>query len=238
MKLNYIAHANCQPFLYTLPAQSIDTIITSPPYKDKDGFNIELLKDIAGNLYRVLKKDRTCFINFGQLADFKDRPFYVVDAFINAGFRLHDTIIWVKNHYRPIQGKRRLNNLFEYIFMFAKGRPTINRLAIGIPYADSSNAKRFNDGLNLKCRGNVWHIPYETIQKEEQKLHNDRFPVELPQLCIRLANPAGGVVLDPFLGSGSTAVAAIREEAPYVGIEISEHYVQVSKQRIQRETKE
>ena len=235
MKLDHIYYGDCNNVIKTFPAQSIDMVVTSSPYKNEDGFDLGLLKDVAGTLHKILKNDSACFINFGQLAGYKMRPFEVAATFLGAGFFLLDTIIWVKNHYRPIQGKHRLNNLFEYIFMFVKGSPVLDRLAIGVPYADLSNAKRFNDGLNLKCRGNVWHIPYETIRKKEQKLHNDRFPVELPQLCIRLACPLGGIVLDPFIGSGSTAIAAIREGAHYIGIDCNQKCVEVANKRVMDE---
>lgn len=92
--------------------------------------------------------------------------------------------------------------------MFAKGKDfCLDRLSIGVPYADKSNIGRYSD-KDLKCGGNVWYIPYETIQRNEQKLHKDRFPIELPLRCINLSNVReGSVVLDPFAGSATTGIA-------------------------------
>lgn len=209
-----------------LPDESIDLVITSPPYKDKDGYTDKLMKETFERLFRVQKKDTLFFLNFGHLADFKDRPFRVLDIALQCGYNLNDVIIWVKNHYRPIQGNKRLNNLFEYVFFLYKGKmPDIDRLSIGVPYKDKSNIGRFTD-IDLKCGGNVWYINYETIQSVDEKLHNDRFPIELPERCIKLSGiKEESWVLDPFSGSATTGVACQKLGMNYVGFEIDKgHY--------------
>ena len=209
-----------------LPDESIDLVVTSPPYKDSDGYTDKLMEEVFQRLYRVQKNDTLFFLNFGHLADFKDRPFKVLDIALKCGYNLNDVIIWVKNHYRPIQGKKRVNNLFEYIFLLYKGKmPDLDRLSIGVPYKDKSNIGRFTD-IDLKCGGNVWYINYETIQSREQKLHNDRFPIELPERCIKLSGiKEESWVLDPFSGSGTTGVACQMLGMNYFGFEIDkEHY--------------
>lgn len=192
-----------------LATNSIDLVVTSPPYKDCDGYTETLMVGFLAECYRVLKPGHLLFLNFGHLAEDKFRPFRVCQLAMAVGFQLNETITWVKNHYKPIQGQRRLNNLTEFIFLMHKDKmPAIDRLSIGVPYADKSNIGRFADA-DLKCGGNVWHIPYTTIQRSAQKLHNDRFPVELPRRCIKLANlPPGSTVLEPFAGSGTTLLAA------------------------------
>jgi site-specific DNA-methyltransferase (adenine-specific) len=174
------------------------------------------------------------FLNFGHLAEDKFRPFEVCREAILAGFNLNETFVWVKNHYRPIQGKKRVNNLTEFIFLFSKcGMPNLDRLSIGIPYADKSNVKRFAKGRDLKCRGNVWSIPYETIQSKEQKLHNDRFPLALPEACIKLSGiKPGSMVLDPFVGSGTTALAARNLKMDFVGFEINKKNYETAQARV------
>ena len=207
--------------------KDIDLVVTSPPYKDEDGFSRELIDNFQKFCYENMSRDSLLFLNFGHLAGFKSRPFEVA-MMLEMDFELVDTITWVKNHYRPIQGKRRVNNLTEFIFMFSKGNPKIDRLSIGIPYADKSNIKRWKgtEGKDLKCQGNVWHIDYETVNKEEEKLHNDRFPLDLPKNCIKLSGiPKGSLVVDPFSGSGTTAKACEMLGMNFWGTEIdSDHY--------------
>lgn len=210
---------------YNLPDESIDLVVTSPPYKDEDGYTDKLVEEVFQGLHRVQKQNSLFFLNFGHLANFKNRPFKVLDIASECGYSLNDVIIWVKNHYRPIQGKKRVNNLFEYIFLLYKGKmPDLDRLSVGIPYKDKSNVGRFTD-IDLKCAGNVWYINYETIQKTEQKLHNDRFPVELPERCIKLSGiKEESWVLDPFSGSATTGVACQKLGMNYVGFDIDKEH--------------
>lgn len=203
-----------------LPDESVDLCVTSPPYKERDGYNPIFVSAVCAQVYRLLKPNSLFFLNFGHLAADKFRPFAVCLLAMNRGFHLNDTIIWVKNHYKPIQGKRRVNNLTEFIFVLYKGKmPNLNRLALGVPYKDKTNANRFAKGRDLKCGGNVWYIPYETITKSEDKLHKDRYPVELPERCIKLCGYPVNVVLDPYFGSGTTGVAAEKLGKSYIGIE-------------------
>jgi site-specific DNA-methyltransferase (adenine-specific) len=234
MDINKIYNLDCRDGLKEIANNTVSLCVTSPPYKDSDGFKYELMTDVFTQLYRVLKPGSLFFLNFGALAEDKFRPFKVCEAAMGVGFRLNETITWVKNHYRPIQGSKRLNNLTEFIFLLHKGdMPNLDRLGVGIPYSDISNAKRFNDGLNLKCRGNVWYINYETINNKEEKLHNDRFPLELPELCIKLSGIKNDqIIIDPFSGSGTTCLAAKRLNKQYIGFEKNPRYYDIAVRRL------
>lgn len=219
--------------LLELNDNSIDLVITSPPYKDADGYSHNLIYNTFSKIYTVMKKNSLLFLNFGHLANFKTRPFHVVRILTDLDYKLNDTIIWVKNHYSPIQGSVRVNNLFEYVFMFYKGKmPKLDRLSIGVPYVCKGNVGRFAE-QDLKCGGNVWYINYETIVNKEQKLHNDRFPVELPERCIKLSGiKKGSLVLDPFSGSGTTGVACKNLGMNYIGFEINKKHYKTSLERL------
>src|SRR5262249_48089836 len=118
-------------------------------------------------------------------------------------------------HFKPISSKRFLNDCHEYIFHFTKTRRVeLDRLAIGVPYQDKSNIGRWSHtrGGDLRCRGNTWFIPYETIQsREKERPHPATFPVQLAEWCIKLHGISRiETMLDPFLGIGNSAVAAQR----------------------------
>ena len=213
---------------------SVDLIITSPPYKEQDGFTWNLIEDVANECFRVLKNNSLCFINFGHLAGYKSRPFLVALEFEKAGFCWVDTVVWAKNHYTPLQGNKRLNNLTEFIFMFSKGsKYELDRLSIGIPYTDKSNIGRYND-RDLRCGGNFWQIPYETIQNKTQKLHKDRFPIGLPEKCIKLSNIFElSWVFDPFAGSMTTGVACMKLGMNFIGFEIDNNIYEIGKKRLE-----
>lgn len=217
---------------------SVDLVVTSPPYKKEDGFSIGLMRDVFRNAHEAMRDEALCFVNFGHLAHQKTRPFDLAMRMQDDWMgELQETFVWVKNHYKPIQGKRRVNNLYEYIFMFSKGKmPEIDRLAVGIPYADKSNVGRYA-ASDLKCAGNVWYIDYETITSSDQKPHHDRFPLDLPLHCIKLSGiERGSTVLDPFMGSGTTGIAARQLGMNFVGIERDGRHFENAKTRIEEWT--
>src|SRR4051812_22241089 len=160
LEINKIHLGDCLQLLPQLETESVDLVVTSPPYKDIDGYTDALMVSTFIDIKRALKPNSLFFLNFGHLAEEKERPFRVLLMAINHGFKLAETFVWVKNHFKPIQGKKRVNNLSEFVFLLYKGKmPDLDRLSIGVPYKDISNAKRFNGGINLRCRGNVWEIP-------------------------------------------------------------------------------
>ena len=141
-------------------------------------------------------------------------------------------------HFKPINSFRFLNDCHEYVFHFTKsGRVELNRLALGVPYQDKSNIARWSHtkGKDLRCRGNTWFIPYETIQsREKERPHPATFPVQLAEWCIKL-HGASRVrsMLDPFVGIGNSAVAAQRcGLKKFIGFEIDGAYLAEGKRRI------
>lgn len=233
IEINRIYQYDCMTFTKMLDTESIDLIVTSPPYKDKDGYDINYLTGLFKELHRVAKSESLFFLNFGHLAEDKFRPFQTCDAAIRGGWKLNDTITWVKNHYSPIRGTKHLNNLTEFIFILYKDKmPALDRLSIGVPYRDKSNVGRYAD-KDLKCGGNVWHINYETISNKDDKLHPDRFPPELPARCIKLSGiKQGSIVFDPFAGSGTTALSAKNLGMRFVGAEKNINYFEIAKKRL------
>jgi site-specific DNA-methyltransferase (adenine-specific) len=172
-------------------------------------------------------------------------------------FSLQNTIHWVKSiaidrqatgasskldhdlavgHYKPINSDRFVNDCHEFIFHFTPGgRTPLDRRAVGVPYQDASNVKRWQAaGSGLRCRGNTWFIPYETIQsRDKERPHPASFPPKVPEQCIRLHGVArAGTVLDPFLGLGNTAIAAGQLGLDFIGIEMDEHYLAEAVDRV------
>jgi len=141
-------------------------------------------------------------------------------------------------HFKPINSQRFLNDCHEYVFHFTKsGRVELNRLALGVPYQDKSNIARWSHsrGKDLRCRGNTWFVPYETIQsREKERPHPATFPVRLAEWCIKLHGASRvQTMLDPFLGIGNSAVAAQGCAVKnFLGFEIDDAYLAEAKRRI------
>ena len=141
-------------------------------------------------------------------------------------------------HFKPINSKRFLTDRHEYGFHFTKsGRVQLDRLALCVPYQDKSNISRWSHtgGNDVRCRGNTWFIPYETIQsRDKERPHPATFPVQLVEWCIKLhGSPRVHGMLDPFLGIGNSAVAAQRcGVRKFIGFDIDEAYLTEAKRRV------
>jgi len=138
-------------------------------------------------------------------------------------------------HYKPINSDRFVNDCHEFIFHFTPtGRTPLERRAIGVPYQDASNIARWRTGgSNRRCRGNTWFIPYDTIQsRDKERPHPATFPPRVPEYCLRLHGLTRlSTVVDPFLGLGSSAVAAAQLGVDFIGVEIDDHYLKEAVER-------
>jgi len=198
---------------------------------------------------RVLEPDGSLFLNVGGKPT---DPWTALDVAQAARphLQLQNIIHWVKSiaierelagaragladdlavgHYKPINSDRFLNDCHEFIFHFTPGgRTPLERRAVGVKYQDQSNIGRWAGASEgLRCRGNTWFIPYDTIQsRDRERPHPATFPVRLPEQCLKLHGLGRiGLVLDPFLGLGSTAVACARLGLAFAGVELDEHYL-------------
>ncbi len=208
-----------------------------------------------------LAEDGSFFLNIGNKPSDPWWPMKVAEAVMTAGFELQNTILWIKSiaisqedvgsdpafngdiavgHFKPVNSRRFLNGLSEYVFHLTKhGDVSLDKLAVGVPYQDKTNVGRWKGATaDLRDRGNVWFIPYDTIHSS--RAHPCIFPVKLPEMCIRLHGLAKTkLVLDPFMGTGTTALACDRLGLPCVGFDIDEKYVALAKRSLalQREAR-
>jgi site-specific DNA-methyltransferase (adenine-specific) len=246
------------------PAQ-VDLVVTSPPYnlgikysKYSDRQNREEYLDWcvvwAEQVRRVLKPEGSLFLNIGAAPANPMLPHELLMR-LRGLFVLQNTIHWIKSisiedkagevrshgHFKPISSKRFVHDCHEYVFhLSAHGRVELNRLGIGVPYADKSNIARWSHtkGSDLRCRGNTWFVPYETIQsRKKERPHPATFPVQLAEWCIKLHGAKRvTTMLDPFLGIGNSAVAAERSGVKrFIGFEIDETYFAEAKRRVDEE---
>jgi len=253
---------DCVEGLLCLPNEQIDLVVTSPPYnlgiryskysdRQDRGSYLRWCREWAGEVRRVLKSNGSFFLNIGSAPSNPLLPHEIVIELRNL-LVLQNTIHWIKSitiqdregdlrsygHFKPISSHRFLNDCHEYIFHFTKtGDVEIDRLALGVPYQDKSNIARWRHtcGSDLRCRGNTWFIPYETIQsRAKERPHPATFPVQLAEWCIKLHGVSRvHTMLDPFLGIGNSAVAAQRcGVKKFIGFEIDQSYLTEAKRRI------
>jgi len=249
-----------------LPAESIDLVVTSPPYnlgivygEYKDEMPGDLYLDWcaqwAAEIARVLKPDGVFYLNVGAAPSNPLQPYQLLVRLAHEEklFTLQNTFHWIKNitietrdgeeisagHFKPINSKRFVNDCHEFVFQFTKtGDVPLDRRAIGVPYVHKSNIGRWGHtgGVDKRCRGNTWFVPYQTIQRRDsERPHPATFPVDLAAKCIRLLGREPGelTMMDPFLGIGHAAIAAWQEGVGrFVGFEIDAGYLNEAQTRL------
>jgi site-specific DNA-methyltransferase (adenine-specific) len=256
---------DCIKGMSQLTNESVDLVVTSPPYnlgidyrqyadrQDRQSY-LDWCAEWSTQIRRILRSEGSFFLNVGSAPSNPMLPHQIVIELTSASgrFFLQNTIHWIKSiaiedrkgglkshgHFKPINSKRFLNDCHEYIFHFTKtGCADLDRLALGVPYQDKSNIARWSHtrGNDLRCRGNTWFIPYETIQsRANERPHPATFPVQLAEWCIKLHGVSRvETMLDPFLGIGNSALAAQRCGVKrFIGFEIDETYLEETKRRL------
>lgn len=216
---------------------------------------IQWMKDLAVSIKRVLKDEGSLFLNVGDIPRDPWIAWDVAQA-MRTSLTLQNVIHWVKSisitkeyvgnkhnlsddlsfgHFKPIVSNRFLNGVHEYVFHFTKsGNVKLNKLAVGVPYQDKSNVTRWKSaGKDRRDRGNVWFLPYDTINSWNERPHPATFPVKLPEMCIKLHGLSENMtVMDPFMGIGSSAVAASNLKVSFVGFDIDRNYLDEAIDRV------
>jgi len=223
-----------------LPDCSVHLMVTSPPYNVGKDYDADLtLKEYREFLKRVWKETYRVLVPGGRLclniANLGRKPYIPLDAFLTEdlleiGFLMRGQIIWNKDTSASpstawgtwLSAKNPiLRDIHEYILVFSKGTFTRTNL---YKRPNSITREEF-----LELTKSVWTFPAVSAKKVG---HPAPFPEELPRRCIQLYTFVGEVVLDPFMGSGQTAIAALKTGRHYVGYEIDPQYAALALSRI------
>lgn len=246
--------ADCARVLKRLPAQSVDVVVTSPPYnlglayrsyKDRlsEDDYLAWMENICWQISRVMRDDASFFLNIAGSSSQPWLPFELMVR-LRRIFTLQNHISWVKSvaigdvtygHFKPVNSSRFVNRNHEHIFHLTKyGDVPVERLRAGVPFTDKSNITRRRHAADRRCRGDTWFIPYETVRSRAGKFsHPGTFPRALPERCLQLHGiRSDGVVLDPFMGTGTTLLAAEQFGVQGIGIEADTTYVRVARERL------
>jgi site-specific DNA-methyltransferase (adenine-specific) len=221
-----------------IPDNCVALMVTSPPYnvgKDyDDDLNIDeyltLLRDVFTETWRVIEPGGRVAVNVANLGRKPYMPLnqYVASLLTEIGFDLRGEIIWQKAKSAGgscawgswMSAKNpTLRDIHEYVIVASKG--SYARVRKG---EDTISKETF-----LEATVSIWDILPESARRVG---HPAPFPVELPRRLIELYTFEGDLILDPFLGSGSTAVAAVETGRHYVGYELSAEYIELAERRI------
>ena len=261
LKLNKIYNCNCIDGLRELDDNSVDLTVCSPPYDnlreyhgvvDEETWNFEVFKPIAQELYRVTKKGGIvvwvvgdAVVNGGETGSSFRQALY----FQECGFKLHDTMIYEKNSstFPARADSKRYSQIFEYMFVFVKGKIRNDIKLI----ADKKNkwfgwtnwgqhsqydvegnlvkAKNIRPIPEFSLRTNIWKY---SVSFNDKTGHPAVFPEKLAEDHILSWSNEGDLVLDPFMGSGTTAKMALLNKRNYIGFELNKEYYEKSLERV------
>ena len=254
-----IYNENCIDHMQSMSDNSVDLVVTSPPYdnlrtyNDGSSWSFDVFKRVADGLFRVVKdfgvvvwivSDAT--INGSETGSSFRQALY----FIDIGFNLHDTMIWNKESATHPEVMRYYHS-FEYMFVFVKApnggvhQITANLLkdrknlysdtpVIGTKRKADGSTKFFHKDHNHSeygVRFNVWST--SCARGKELTGHPAQMPIKLAEDHIKTWSNTGDSVFDPFLGSGTTACACLNTNRKFIGCEISPEYFELAKKRIE-----
>ena len=229
MRVDYIEQGDCLELMKEIPNGSIDLILTDPPYKvtsrgsagnsggmlqkkiNKSGMvfkhnDIEP-KDYAPLFYRILKDGSHCYVmcNHTNLIN-------MLNVFTQNGFHFIKSLIWNKGN--KIMGQYYMSQ-FEYILFFRKGK-----------------GKKIN---NCGTSDILFVQNKKTKDENGNNIHDTEKPIELMKILIENSSNENELIFDPFVGVGSTCLAAINTNRHYIGFELDENYFEIAKKRIESE---
>lgn len=240
-----------------IPSESVDLVVTSPPYDNLrkyngigNTWNHEKFKLIANELKRVLKPGGVIVWVVNDKIEKGSKTgtsFRQALYFQEIGLNINDTMIWEKLNPLPQTKQPRYSACFEYMFIFSKGtpktfNPIMRQCKLGGKLYDStaknmdgeSGRHKLTYNVNKEMVDyNIWKI---AVAQNKTK-HPAVFPYEIPYRHIKTWSNEGDVVLDPFMGSGTTALAAIDLNRKYIGIEMVKEYYDICMERINERKK-
>lgn len=222
-----------------IPNNSLHLMITSPPYNVSKEYDdnlslkeyLELLRNVFTETYRVLVNGGRACIN---IANVGRKPYIPLSDYISQimreiGFQMRGEIIWNKGAGAGISmawgswksaSNPVLRDVHEYILVFSKS--SFKREAKG--KKNTITKENF-----MEWTKSIWAMNPESARKA---MHPAPFPIELPYRLIQLYSFKDDVILDPFMGSGTTAIAAIKSERKYICYEINDEYVKIAQKKL------
>lgn len=250
IECNKIFNENCIDTMAAMQPESVDMVLTSPPYDDLrnyNGFDLPLEKIIKG-LYWILKKGGVVIWVVGDKTEKGSETgssFKQALSFKENGFSIHDTMIYYKNNPMPTTGNR-YHQHFEYMFAFSKDAPkTFNPI---------TEPTIYNGLANMKNRGKEGTLNYKKVERTKEKKvgnvffysigggistkdkiaykHPAIFPEKLAFDQIKTWSNEGDLIYDPFMGSGTTAKVAHLLNRKWIGSEISLEYTEIANERL------
>ena len=234
---------DCLDIMRQISASSVDMILTSPPYAVGKSYDESIdLAYFLKQMFPLLKDDGVICWQVGNRVDggfIEPLDILYHSVFAEHGFRMVNRVVWAFEH--GLHCKNRFSGRYETVCVYAKRKGyTFNLDAVRVPqkYPNKKHFKGPKKG-QLSCNplgknpGDVWHITNVKSNHPEKTSHPCQFPLELCRRLILSFSNENDVILDPFMGSGSTGVACVQTGRKFIGIEKEQNYFDIAKKRIE-----
>lgn len=263
MKKDTVVCSDCLDYLKHIPSGSVDLVFTSPPYAEQRSKAYggiperdfpKWLESVGVEVKRVLKDSGAFVLNIKEHVNKGARSTYVLKTvyLLSKILIWSDTFIWNKSNPFPTGNKRRLKDGFEYLYLFTKTPeykffPEAVLVKSTSKWLDSekrrvnkgSHPVKNGSGMDMQRRyvsdmvrpSNVLTLPVDTTNHE----HPATFPEGLPEFFIKLLTEEGDMVIDPFMGSGTTQAVAKKLGRHYSGCDLLEEYVRIAQKRLKEQ---
>lgn len=252
LELNHIYQFDCVDGMKLLPDNSVDLIVTSPPYIDMKDYGhkegtispndyVEWFRPKVKEMLRVLNNEGSFVLNVNDKPENKLRNpwiFKTINMILDEGFLLYDTVIWDKTKSFIMPDKSRLSDCFEYLVWFVKSKDYNITFPeeVKVPVSEgtlkrrkySCHGKDMSDLPTTKIPSTILRFSSLTKFKE----HKAAYPEELPNFFIHTCTKENDIVLDPFMGSGTTGVVAKKLKRRFIGFELNPDYIEVANMRL------
>lgn len=245
-----VQFGDCRDLIKNIPSESVDLVVTSPPYnigkkygKYSDKVTIEewekLVDDITKEIYRILKPDGSFFLNlspipFGNDKEILPLPFLGYNIMKNNNFFIRNIITWTFNNMQNCTN--RLSGRYENIIWGVKDLKNykFNLDDIRIPYITQNDKRLTGSGRNPT---DVWYFDRvnNMVKKKNNLTHPTIYPIDMIERIIKMSSNEGDCVLDPFLGSGTSVIAAAKLGRKGIGFELDNKYEPEINSRIKNE---
>lgn len=270
MNVNKIYEGDCFDLIKKLDENSIDLIVTSPPYSDVKSYGKKInvfhpdnyadwFLPLFFDMYSVIKDTGSIIINIDDRCYKKLRHPYVFDLILKViektNLKLYDYYFWLKPTAMPMCGPKRVNHYTEWLLHFVKDENKVkwNMDDVRVPYKESSISRAnytvnnyITDENGIKKKDDKWKhalnpkgaIPTNVLSfnigsSVKGNDHPAPFLPELPSWFIKALTDKNDIVLDPFIGSGTTAIASIELERQWIGFELNPAYIEMAESNIQ-----
>ena len=248
MEINKIYNEDCLEGMKRIPDSSIDLIVTSPPYNIKKKYKsykddlslqeyLTFLKEVLCECSRILKAKGNVMFNVGSYIDKQGNAipisYFIFNMLDDLGLKFRQEIVWY--FQGGLSATKKLSARYENILWLYKEDYIFNLDDIRIKEWKQIDKRNNPNGKNPT---NVWEINRVAYGSKEKTEHPAQFPITMIERLIKGWSNENDIVLDPFMGSGTTAIAAINTNRNYIGFEMDEEYYKASIERINNHVKD